>query len=270
MFFALTFVIGWGLLAVLLVFTEQVEAVFGAVSYYNPVFILAVYSPAIAGLALVWRCHGVRGVLSFLRRFGLWRMPAIWWVLLVLGVPVGKYVSAALNGTVTEFPISPWYGVFAALIPALLIGPVEEIGWHGVARPLLQRRYTPLTSALIVGVFWGLWHLPAFALAGTEQHAWSFGPFFLGALALSVLMTPLGNASGGSILLPALFHFQANGPAWPEGQPWENYVFAIAAVLVVLLNRNAMLRRTRDPALTEVLMPAQGPSGRARPTACAP
>ncbi|MGI5219351.1 hypothetical protein [Nocardia sp. CA-290969] len=84
-FFALTFGIGWSLLAVLLVFTEQVEAVFGAVSYYNPVFVLAVYSPTIAGLVLVWRCHGLGVVLGFLRRFGLWRMPAIWWVLLVLG-----------------------------------------------------------------------------------------------------------------------------------------------------------------------------------------
>jgi CAAX protease family protein len=44
-----------------------------------------------------------------------------------------------------------------------------------------------------------------------------------------------------------------NGPAWPEAQPWENDLFVIAAVVVVLLNRKAML--TRDQAVTEVLMP---------------
>lgn len=63
------------------------------------------------------------------------------------------------------------------------------------------------------------------------------------------------NAARGSILVAALFHFQLNGPAWPEVQPWENYLFAIAAVVIVLLNRKAML--TRDQAVTEVLTPAE-------------
>lgn len=53
---------------------------------------------------------------------------------------------------------------------------------------------------------------------------WSFGAFMVGALAISVLMTPMFNAARGSILVAALFHFQVNGSAWPDGQPWENYV----------------------------------------------
>jgi hypothetical protein len=77
----------------------------------------------------------------------------------------------------------------------------------------------------------------------------------IGVLALSVLVTPMFNAARGSLLIAALFHFQMNGPAWPDAQPWENYVFAIAAVAVVLLNRKAML--TRDQAVTEVLYPGE-------------
>ena len=80
----------------------------------------------------------------------------------------------------------------------------------------------------------------------------------IGVLALSVLVTPMFNAARGSLLIPALFHFQMNGPAWPDAQPWENYVFAIAAVVVVLLNRKAML--TRDQAVTEVFYPGEEPS----------
>jgi hypothetical protein len=66
------------------------------------------------------------------------------------------------------------------------------------------------------------------------------------------------NAARGSLLIPALFHFQMNGPAWPDAQPWENYVFAIGAVAIVLLNRKAML--TRDQAVTEVLYPGEEPT----------
>jgi hypothetical protein len=113
-------------------------------------------------------------------------------------------------------------------------------------------------ASLILGAIWGFWHLPAFLLSGTEQSAWSFGPFAIGVLALSVLVTPMFNAARGSLLIPALFHFQMNGPAWPDAQPWENYIFAIAAVAIVLLNRNAML--TRDQAVTEVLYPGEEPT----------
>jgi membrane protease YdiL (CAAX protease family) len=250
-FFALAFGLGWGLVALLILFREQIEAIFGEVGYTNPLFILAVYSPAIAGIGLVWRHYGVRGVGSFLRRVTLWRMPIAWWALLILGIPAVKYAGAAINGTIGDFPFAPWFGVFPALGVALLIGPVEEFGWRGVALPLLQRRWAPLWASLILGAFWGLWHLPAFLLSGTPQSAWSFAPYVVGVLALSVMLTPMFNAAGGSILIAALFHFQMNGPAWPEAQPWENYLFAILAVAIVLLNRRTML--TRDHAVTNVL-----------------
>jgi membrane protease YdiL (CAAX protease family) len=252
-FVALTFGLGWGVLALLLLFTDQVEALFGEIGYTNPLFILAVYSPAIAGVSLVWWHHGVRGLGRYLRRLALWRLPVAWWAFLLIGIPAAKYLGAALNGTVTDFPFSPWYGVLPALVVALLIGPVEELGWRGVALPLLQRRFVPLWAGVILGVIWGVWHAPAFLLSGTPQSAWSFGPYVLGVLALSVLVTALFNAARGSILAAALFHFQMNGPAWPDAQPWENLIFAIIAVVVVALHHRTML--TRDGAATEVLRP---------------
>lgn len=54
-FFALAFGLGWGIAALGVVFMEQTEAVFGEFGYTNPVFILAVWSPAIAAFLLVWR-----------------------------------------------------------------------------------------------------------------------------------------------------------------------------------------------------------------------
>jgi uncharacterized protein len=85
-------------------------------------------------------------------------------------------------------------------------GPVEEIGRRGLALPLFQRRFSPIWASLILGMIWGIWHLPAFLLSGTPQSAWSFTPFFVGAVAISVIVTPMFNHSCGSIFLPALFH----------------------------------------------------------------
>jgi hypothetical protein len=255
-FMAITFGLGWGMGALLFLFTDQIEAVFGPISGTNPVFILLVWSPAIAGLALVWRHYGRGGIGSFLRRLTLWRMPSAWWVFLLLGIPAMKYIGAAFNGTAGDFPFSPWYGLLPALAIALFIGPVEELGWRGVALPLLQRRFAPIWAALILGAFWAVWHAPAFLLSGTPQGAWSFGPYLFGVLALSVIITPMFNAAQGSILTAALFHFQMNGPAWPDAQPWENYLFAAVAIAVVILNRETMF--TRTGAATDVLMPDTG------------
>jgi hypothetical protein len=253
-FMALAFGLGWGVAILMMLFSDQVEAIFGEINGTNPVFILVVWSPAIAAIGMIWKQHGRRGVGSYLRRLTLWRMPSPWWVLLLLGIPAVKYAGAAFNGTAGDFPFSPWYGLLPALGIALVIGPVEEVGWRGLALPMLQRRYAPIWSSLILGAFWGLWHAPAFLLSDTPQSAWSFAPFVLGVLSLSVIITPLFNAAHGSILMAAMFHFQINGPAWPDAQPWENYIFALVAVAVVILNRKAML--TRDNAVTEVLFAA--------------
>jgi hypothetical protein len=136
---------------------------------------------------------------------------------------------------------------------ALFIGPIEEFGWRGVALPLLQRRFTPLGAGLVLGVVWALWHVPSFLMSGTPQSAWSFGPYFIGILALSVIMTPLFNAAGGSILIAALFHFQVMNPVFPDAQPWDTLFYVIAAVIIVVLNRRTML--SRGEGVTEVLMP---------------
>jgi hypothetical protein len=51
-FFAIAFGLGWGLVALLVLFTEQIEAIFGPVSGTNPLIILAVHPPtARTGLA---------------------------------------------------------------------------------------------------------------------------------------------------------------------------------------------------------------------------
>jgi hypothetical protein len=76
-------------------------------------------------------------------------------------------------------------------------------------------------------------------------------PFFVGSVALSVIVTPLFNSSRGSILLPALFHFLLNNPAWPDAQPYDIYLFAAAAAVVTWLNRKTMF--TKAGAVTEVV-----------------
>lgn len=252
-FLAITFAMTWGIGVLLVLFGEQIEAMFGELGPTNPVYLLAVYSPAVAAIFLVWRHYGRHGLGSYLRRLTLWRMPVAWLLFLLVGIPALVYAAATIAGTVTDFPFSPWYGVLPAVALALVFGPVEEVGWRGLGLPLLQRRVAPLWAGLIIGFFWALWHVPAFLLSGTVQSSWSIVPFFLGVVALSVIITPMFNVTRGSILMAALFHFQLMNPAFPEADPWDKLVFVLVAVAVVVVNPKRML--TREGAVTDVLMP---------------
>lgn len=234
-FLAGTFGLSWGLLALLLAFPETVTTLTGPVRATNPLFILAVYAPALSAALLVLHRGGGAGLGRYLSRLFLWRMPWGWWVLLLAGLPAAYLAGAALAGRLADWPAGlPAPADLLALAGFMLVlGPVEEFGWRGLALPLLQRRLSPLAAALVLGLIWGLWHLPAFFLAGTVQSGWSFGPFLVGSVAVSVILTGMFNAARGSILIAALFHFQLNNPVWPDAQPWDMGLFALLALGLV-------------------------------------
>jgi hypothetical protein len=255
-FLALTFGLTWGLAALAILFPDQVAAIFGEFGLSNPLVILAVYAPGIAGVLLVAWHYGLKGLGSFFRRLTLWRMPLAWWLFLILGIPVIFFAGAAIKGTLgTAFPFSGWREALPALALALFLGPIEEFGWRGVALPLLQRRCAPFWAGLILGVIWALWHIPSFFISGMPQSAWSAGPYFLGIVTLSVILTPMFNASRGSLLIAVLYHFQMMNPLWPDAQPYDSFILIGVAALVVWLNRRNMFRR--EGAVTGVLMPGQ-------------
>jgi membrane protease YdiL (CAAX protease family) len=172
---------------------------------------------------------------------------------LIFGIPFLFFCGSALKGNLfaEPFPFPSFQALVVALLFMAIKGPVEEFGWRGFALPLLQRKFAPLWAGLILGVIWGLWHFPAFLLSGTPQSAWSFTPFFVGSVAVSVIVTQLFNASRGSILLPALFHFQLVNPIWPDAQPYDTLFFVAAAVLVVWFNRKTTF--SREWCVTEVI-----------------
>jgi len=255
-FLLLSFGLTWGIAAILILFYDQVVAIFGEVTMSNPLYILAVYSPGIAGVFLVWRHYKLQGLGSFFKRLTLWRAPVKWWLFLILGIPAVVYTGAAIKGTISDpFPFSPWTAVLPALVLALFLGPIEEFGWRGVAQPILQRRFAPFWSGLIIGIIVAAWHIPAFLLSGSPLSDWSFAPYFGGVVAIYIILTAFFNASRGSLLIAYLYHFQMMNPIFPDAQPYDNIIWIAVAVVVVVLNRRKMFRR--GEGVTEVLMPEE-------------
>ncbi len=252
-FLLISFGIAWGILGLYILLPDLMGAVFGQLTGNHPLFFLAVYAPAIAAFILVTINAGFGGLRRFFGRALLWRCSVTWYVFLIIGMPLIFIGGSAIRGNLLTgpFPFSSFRALFMALTLAAIKGPIEEFGWRGLALPLLQRKFAPLWAGLILGAIWGLWHMPAFLLSGTQQSEWSFAAFFTGCLAISVIATALFNSSRGSILLSAFFHFSLMNPIFPDAQPYDTYLLIVVATLIVWWKHKDML--TREGAVTEVI-----------------
>lgn len=252
-FIIITFAITWGIVGFYVIRPNTAVAWFGEISGSHPAFILATWAPAFAAFFVVLRHGWVPGVKAYLSRLTLWRCSISWATFLVIGVPLTFAAGAWVKGTLTSVPFAfdSVEAAVGAMVFMLFLGPVEEFGWRGVAQPILQRHMAPLWAGLLIGAIWGLWHLPAFYLSGTVQSGWNFTSFFIGNVSLAVIVTPLFNSTRGSILLPALFHFQLINPLWPDAQPYDTYFFVLVAAAIVWLNRATMFAKT--DAVTTVI-----------------
>lgn len=252
-FFAITFAITWGVIGSYILWSDAVTARFGEISGSHPFFFLATWAPAIAAFAVVLFSRGLTGLRRFLSRLLLWRCPGSWWAFILIVIPLVYMAGSLIKGGSLLAPLPPGGAgpVVAILFMMLLLGPIEEFGWRGVAQPILQRYVAPLWAGAIIGTIWGIWHLPAFYLAGVVFAEWSFLPFFVGNIVLAILVTPIFNATRGSLVIPMMFHWQLINPFWPDAQPNDTWILVVVAAVVVWWNRETMF--TREGAVTEVI-----------------
>jgi membrane protease YdiL (CAAX protease family) len=157
---------------------------------------------------------------------------------ILLGGGGGTWGQSAL-----EFVANP-ASIIIFILLTLFLGPLEEFGWRGYALDRLQERRNALTSSLILGVMWALWHLPLFFFEGTYQNNLGFGSpafwqFMLGIVPLAFIFTLIFNNTRRSILSAILFHFMINftGDMFAlseQGELIYTILWAVAAVLVIV------------------------------------
>lgn len=262
-FLGITFFITWGLIGIYIIAPEMAATTFGEISGSHPFFFLATWSPAVAAFVVMFLYSGMSGIRPFLSRLLLWRCSVGWAAFILLFLPLVFVAGSLIKGGPVLAPLPPeGVGpVVAVLLMMLMLGPIEEFGWRGVMQPLLQRHMAPIWAGLIIGATWGIWHLPAFFLAGVVFADWNFLPFFIGNVTLAVLVTPIFNRARGSLLWPMFFHWQLINPFWPDAQPWDTWILVVVAVVVVWWHRGTMF--TREGAVAEVVPTSRGLNPRA-------
>jgi len=207
-FFGLAYALAWGF-----------EAIPGLVGMTQPSWaswafsgFLSALAPSLAAALVIYLSgESIREWFGSVAKFRVhpkWYLIAI--VLPFAIVYAAGLISWGLGGpiNIADFEINPTTIVIGLVLGTLLGGGQEEFGWRGFAQPELQKRYGALGAALVVGVFWGLWHLPQF-LPGGFRADWGpvmVGSYFVGIIAFSILLAWVFNGSGGSAWLAMVMH----------------------------------------------------------------
>ena len=210
-FFVLSFAITWGLGALLLAFPDSLTRIFGPMSTQNPVFILAVWAPSLSAFIVTGLTEGRVGVARLLKRFLPGPAGLRWYLLAIPAVPACGILINLATGSETGLFATSTNSLLTFLFINLITGPLgEEFGWRGFALPRLLQAHSPLIASLVLGIIWALWHLPSFFVSGLPQGGTQLSLFFLGAIALSIIMTWQYLRVNGSIFFGFLLHYSVN------------------------------------------------------------
>jgi hypothetical protein len=173
--------------------------------------------PSLAAIAIVLKQNGGTGVKVLLSRMFQFKLGWWFWPCLLL-LPITLVIAQLINSTVfgVSFPHTgllsePWWiPVLFAIFFVMQAG--EEYGWRGFALDKLQINSGALTSSLIVGVVWSVWHLPMFFSEGFGHHdkPLPFEQLFVTLVLLSVIMTWIQNNTGGSLVPAFILHAMIN------------------------------------------------------------
>ncbi len=176
--------------------------------------------PIIFALILTFRTKGKEGIIRLLKRGADYKFNKRWWIPIILLVPLIFIASYYILGVFQAVPVLDEER-FIEQLPMkfiyffFLVAVAEEFGWRGFALDRLQTRfqssrYNAVISSIVLGIVWGLWHLPFFFTSGTSQEGWPLTSFMWLTITVTMLFTWLHNNTNGSVLTALFFHTMFN------------------------------------------------------------
>ena len=188
-------------------------------SLSSPLNVHTVWSPGLAAIYLTWRATGKSGIQSLFSTLIEWRISAKWYAVALLLPPVlwglafgidrlaGQTYELGAALLVSTFTATTAFMVPVAVVFTLPNALGEELGWRAFALPRLQNKYGPLWASVILGLFWGFWHIPAWlAWADNGVSITSLLVMIVNTVPAAILFTWLFNRTRGSLLMVCLYH----------------------------------------------------------------
>lgn len=191
----------------------------------SPFGYVGLLGPLVVSLAVILFSGNKTLKADFRRRFDPRRIrPAYLGV--AVAIPVGLMylgilVSLLFGESADQLQVSRDANLVVMIVLAMILAPIiEEISWRGYGVDSLRAKLGGLSSAVLFGVLWSLWHVPLVLLPGTYQQELAtigeplfLANFFVSAVPAAILANWLYYRNGRSILIGVLFHAAANASA---------------------------------------------------------
>lgn len=166
-YYLLVFAISWGGILILIGGPGNIPGTKEqAGKLFVPALIIMFAGPFISGILMNFLTDGKEGLRKLRSHLLQKEVKGYWYLIAVLTGPL--LVAAILFGlsifnqeflpgiiTAQERISMIVFGIAWGLIGG---GLMEETGWTGFAVPRLRKRYNVLSTGLIVGYLWGIWH----------------------------------------------------------------------------------------------------------------
>jgi uncharacterized protein len=204
-------------------------AISGNSPYSMPWMILLILGgmgPSLVGVLMVLFSRDKEYRRDYWRRcFSIKQIGLLWWLVIFLMFPLlyglNVAIDVALGGSLPGMEQLRNLVAHPAAIPltafvSFLSGPwAEEFGWRGYALDRIMKRLGIIPGTIILGLIWGVWHLPLFFMpaSGHGQMGWGFDGFWsfnLRSVGLALLMTWVYLKTDRSILSAIFMHFTSN------------------------------------------------------------
>lgn len=210
--------------------------------------VLLVVVPTVVCIPLVFLAEGMDGIRQLFSSVrGAWK-----WVLIGAAAGVLLRVAVLIVGLVLGTNIrmelsSP--GAVFIILGAIPFAWFEELGWRRYALDRMLRSRSPIESALILGLPWGIVHL-ILVLPGMMQVGAPAIPQTIMLLALGIFITWVYVRSGGSLLATTFLHGVQNGfivinrgLGMAEATWLMMGVYVVLAILLVIFDRRTFFAR---------------------------
>ena len=152
------------------------------------------------------------------------------------------------------FTISSWGMLIYFFFKNLLSGPLgEELGWRGFAQIELQKKYSPLKASIIIGFWWGIWHLPIWFTTGLGGIVLiKYILFFMIAImSTKIVMTAFYNLNQ-NLIIPIIIHQFFNffigliNGSLIDLIMYNAIFYLVVAVLLIIINPKKVLYEKKD------------------------
>jgi membrane protease YdiL (CAAX protease family) len=254
LFLIFTFIFTWGVWLPSILTGFGVDLGIDAETYTAITVPIGAFVPLLVALALVIKQKGWRGGWDFFRQaFDLKVKPVYLiaafvipliihavshYLALLMGFPVANTLFPASLGIPSVITAIPYF-----FLMLLIGGGQEEFGWRGYAQEPLQKRLGLIPASLLIGVVWGVWHLPLWVMPGDGHSTYPFIAFLLMTTSISILYGWLYKASKQKLITVMVFHAMSNtaAPLLPflimkEGTPETAYwLYAAINVLAAVI-----------------------------------